>query len=69
MYVKLLKLWVYEHTYIDIFYENDFILKTTKDKVVDAECFHFHSINFQGYDWVHQHSYMLIYAIYTIVVT
>ena len=58
-----------EHT--DYFYENGFILKTTKDKVVDAECLHFHSINLQGYDWVHYHTYMLIYAndINTIVVT
>ena len=40
--------------------ENGFILKTTKDKVADAECFHFHNINLQGYDWIYK--FMLIYA-------
>ena len=52
-------------------YENGFILKTTKDKVVDAECLHFHSINLQGYNWIHYHNDMLIYAndINIIVVT
>ena len=61
---------IYENTHI-LFYENGFILKTTKDKVVDAECVHFHNINLQGYDWVYQHNYMLIYAndINIIVVT
>ena len=60
---------IYEHT--DYLCENGFILKTTKDKVVDAECLHFYSINLQGYNWVHYHNCMLIYAnvINTIVVT
>ena len=49
--------------HILIFYENGFILKTTKDKVVDTECLHFHNISLQGYDWVHQHNYMLILCI------
>ena len=31
--------------YTGILYDNDFILKSTKDKVVDAECFHFHDID------------------------
>ena len=32
-----------------VFYDNGFILKSTKDKVVDTECFHFHNIVPQGY--------------------
>ena len=40
--------------------ENGFILKTTMDKVVDAECFHFHNINLQGYDWIY--NFMPIYT-------
>ena len=31
-----------------ILYDNGFILKSTEDKVVDAECFHFHDIDLQG---------------------
>ena len=30
-----------------ILYDNGFILKSTKDKAVDAECFHFHDIDLQ----------------------
>ena len=54
--------------HILVFCENGFILKTTRDKFVDAECLHFHGIDLQGYDWVHQHNRMLVYA-NTIVVT
>ena len=28
-----------------ILYDNGIILKSTKEKVVDAECFHFHAID------------------------
>ena len=34
--------------HIVIWYDNGFILKSTKDMVVDAECFHFHNIDLQG---------------------
>ena len=34
--------------HIGIFYDNGFILKSTMDKVVDTECFHFHNIDLQG---------------------
>ena len=54
-------MWIYGNTHvISYICENGFILKTTKDKVVDAECFHFHNINLQGYDWIYK--YMLMYA-------
>ena len=33
--------------YIGILYDNGFILKSTKDKIVDAECFYFHDIDLQ----------------------
>ena len=45
------------------FYENGFILKTAKDKVVDTECLHFHSIDLQDYKWIHQHNYMQMTSI------
>ena len=54
---------IYEHIDILIFYENGFILKTAKDKAVDAECLHFHNIDLQDYDWVHQHNYMQMISI------
>ena len=33
--------------YTGILYDNGFILKLTKDKVVDAECLHLHDIDLQ----------------------
>ena len=31
-----------------ILYDSGFILKSTEDKAVDTECFHFHDIDLQG---------------------